>query len=169
MQNNQIGINIIRFIGLLLLQVILLNHINFLGFVNPYLYIVFILLFPFDGNKTLLIFLGFLLGLGIDIFSNSGGVHAAASVFIAFIRPLILKFSFGVSYEYNAVKLNKVTFTERLLYVTLMVFLHHSVLFTLEIFNTTHILLILKSTLFSGVFSVLLILCVLLLFRNKEN
>lgn len=169
MQNNQIFINIVRFVGLLLLQVIILNHINFLGYVNPYLYIIFILLFPFDGNKTLLIFSSFLLGLSIDFFGDSGGVHAAASVFIAFIRPSLLKFSFGVSYEYNSVKLHKVTFTERLLYVALMVLLHHIILYSLEIFSSSHILLILKSTLFSGVFSVILILCALLLFGSKEN
>ena len=67
MQNNQIFINIVRFSVLMLLQVIVLNHINFTGYVNPYAYLIFILLFPFDASKTLLIFLSFLLGLSIDI------------------------------------------------------------------------------------------------------
>ncbi|WP_151893313.1 rod shape-determining protein MreD [Patiriisocius marinistellae] len=167
MQNKDILINIIRFFGLLLLQVTLLNHINFLGYVNPYLYLVFILIFPFTGNKGLLIFLSFLLGLSIDIFSDSGGVHAAASVFVAYIRPLILKFSFGVSYEYNMVKLNKVPIAERIVYISIIVVLHHIILFTMEIFSTSHILLILKSTLFSSIFSIILIMCSLLLFSNK--
>lgn len=169
MQNNQIFINIVRFSVLMLLQVIVLNHINFTGYVNPYAYLIFILLFPFDASKTLLIFLSFLLGLSIDIFSDSGGVHAAACVLVGFLRPMLLKFSFGVSYQYNAVKLNKVTFKERLLYVALMVFIHHFVLFSLEIFSPSHIVLILTSTLFSGIFSVLLILCILLLFKTKES
>ena len=169
MQNNQIFINIVRFFILMLLQVIVLNHINLLGYVNPYAYIIFILLFPFDGNKTLLIFLSFLLGLCIDLFSDSGGVHAAACVLIGFLRPILLKFSFGVSYQYNAVKLNKVTFKERMLYITLMVFIHHFMLFSLEIFSTSLIVLILKSILFSGISSTLLILCILLLFKRKEN
>jgi len=47
MQNNQIILNIVRFVVLMLLQVIVLNHINFLGYVNPYAYLIFILLFPF--------------------------------------------------------------------------------------------------------------------------
>ena len=169
MQNNQIFINIVRFFILMLLQVIVLNHINLLGYVNPYAYIIFILLFPFDGNKTLLILLSFLLGLCIDLFSDSGGVHAAACVLIGFLRPILLKFSFGVSYQYNAVKLNKVTFKERLLYIILMVSIHHFMLFSLEVFSLSHISLILKSTLFSGIFSTLLILCILLLFKRKEN
>ena len=169
MQNNQIFINTVRFFILMLLQVIVLNHINLLGYVNPYAYIIFILLFPFDGNKTLLILLSFLLGLCIDMFSDSGGVHAAACVLIGFLRPILLKFSFGVSYQYNAVKLNKVTFKERLLYIILMVSIHHFMLFSLEVFSLSHIYLILKSTLFSGIFSTLLILCILLLFKRKEN
>ncbi len=169
MQNNQIFINTVRFFILMLLQVIVLNHINLLGYVNPYAYVIFILLFPFDGNKTLLILLSFLLGLCIDLFSDSGGVHAAACVLIGFLRPILLKFSFGVSYQYNAVKLNKVTFKERLLYIILMVFIHHFMLFSLEVFSLSHISLILKSTLFSGIFSTLLILCILLLFKRKEN
>ncbi|OAB79798.1 rod shape-determining protein MreD [Cochleicola gelatinilyticus] len=168
MQNSDIITNLFRFVALVLLQALLLNHINFLGYINPYLYIIFILVFPFDGNKSLLIFLSFLLGLSIDIFSDSGGVHAAASVFIAYIRPLALKFSFGVSYEYNMIKLNKAPVTERIVYITIMVLLHHFILFIFEIFSLQHILLILKSTLFSGVFSTILILCTLLLFSRKN-
>ncbi|MBZ0327411.1 MAG: rod shape-determining protein MreD [Altibacter sp.] len=169
MQNSEIFSNIIRFIVLVLVQVLLLNYINFLGFINPFVYILFILVYPINGNKTLLIFLSFLLGLTIDIFGDSGGVHAAASVFIAFIRPLILKFAFGVSYEYNMVKINKVPLTERLVYIMLMVFIHHLLLFSLEIFSLSHILLILKSALFSGIFSTIVILCTLLLFSRKSS
>jgi len=168
MNNSAILINILRFITLVLLQVLLLNHINFLGYVNPYLYILFIIIFPLDGNRSLLIFLSFLLGLSIDLFGDSGGVHAAASVFIAYLRSPILKFSFGVSYEYNMIRINKAPLIEQLTYISLMVLVHHLVLFTLEIFSLSHILLLVKSTLFSGIFSVLLIFCSLLLFSRKS-
>jgi hypothetical protein len=168
MNNSAILTNILRFITLVLLQVLLLNHINFLGYVNPYLYILFIIIFPLDGNRFLLIFLSFLLGLNIDLFGDSGGVHAAASVFIAYLRSPILKFSFGVSYEYNMIRINKAPLIERLTYISLMVLMHHLVLFTLEIFSLSHILLLLKSTLFSGIFSVILIFCTLLLFSRKS-
>ncbi|MDB9980238.1 rod shape-determining protein MreD [Ulvibacter sp.] len=167
MNNSAILTNILRFIALVLLQVLLLNHINFLGYVNPYLYLLFIISFPLDGNRSLLIFLSFLLGLSVDFFADSGGVHAAASVFIAYLRSPILKFSFGVSYEYNMIKINKAPLIERLTYISLMVLLHHLILFTLEVFSLSHTLLILKSTLFSGIFSILLIFCTLLLFSRK--
>jgi len=167
MQNSEIFINIFRFIGLVLLQALVLNHINFLGFINPYLYIFFIIVFPLTGNKSLLIFLSFLLGLSVDIFSDSGGIHAAACVVIAYFRPLALKFSFGVSYEYNTVKINKAALSERISYVTMLVLLHHLVLFSLEIFSYSNILLVLKSALFSSIFSLVLILCSLLIFSRK--
>ena len=168
MNNSAILINILRFISLVLLQVLLLNHINFLGYVNPYLYILFIIVFPLDGNRSLLIFLSFLLGLSIDLFGDSGGIHAGASVVVAYMRSLMLKFSFGVSYEYNMIKINKAPFIELMTYISLMVLVHHLVLFTLEIFSLSHILLLLKSTLFSGIFSVVLIFCTLLLFSRKS-
>ncbi len=168
MQNSDLLVNIGRFLILIVLQILLFNHINFLGYVNPYPYILFILVFPFTGNKSLLIFLGFLLGFFVDIFSDSGGVHAAACVFIAYLRPLLLKFSFGVSYEFNTIKLSKVDFGARITYISVAVLLHHLMLFSLEIFNISHIVLVLKSTLFSSIFTIVLLLCITLLFSRKN-
>ena len=167
MLRNNFFINTMRFIVLILIQVLLLNHINFLGYINPYIYILFILLFPLTGNKSLLIFLSFLLGLTIDMFGDSGGVHAAACVFIGYLRPLILKFSFGVSYEYNSIKIHRTDLKNRMIYVTLMVFIHHLILFSLESFNMSHIQLILKYTLFSGIFSIVLIFGSISLFSRN--
>lgn len=169
MWNNELAINTIRFIILVLVQVLILDHINFLGFLNPYVYIYFVLLFPFTGNRGVLIILGFLLGLSIDIFNDSGGIHAGATTFIAWARPALLKFAFGVSYEYNTAKINSASFSQQLIYVVLIVMLHHFILFTLEIFNANHILLILKSTLFTGLFSTIVIFCTLYLFSRRNS
>jgi len=139
------------------------------GYINPYLYILFIILYPLDGNKGLLIFLSFLLGLSIDIFEDSGGVHAAACAFIAYIRPLVLKYSFGVSYEYNSVKIRKADPMERLTYIASLVLMHHFVMFSLEIFSFKHILLLLKSTLFSGLFTIVVIVCTMILFNRTSS
>ena len=88
--NNVITTNSVRFIVLVLAQALVLNNINFLGYINPYIYILFIILFPIKNNRMLFVFLGFLLGLSVDLFLDSGGVHAAASVSIKsneIIRP----------------------------------------------------------------------------------
>ncbi len=169
MQTKEILINIARFVLLVFLQVFLLNNINLGGYINPYVYILFILLYPSDGNTTLLIFLSFLLGLSVDIFEDSGGVHAAACAFVAYIRPLVLKYSFGTSYEYNTINLKKSGATERILYIASIVFLHHFVMFALEIFSFEHTLLLLKSTLFSGIFTFVLILGSLIIFTKKTT
>lgn len=168
MKNRDIASNIIRFIALVLLQVLVLNQIQFLGYINPYAYIYFILVFPLYGNKSLLIFLSFLLGLSVDAFSDTGGIHAAASVLIAWIRPVLLKFSFGVSYEYNTINFGKANISQQVTYILSMVLLHHLVLFSLEIFNVSHAMLILKSTLFSSIFSLVIIHSFILLFSRKE-
>ena len=76
--NNIVAANITRFIILVLIQVLVLININFLGYINPYIYILFIILFPIKNNRLLFIFLSFLLGLTVDLFLDSGGVHAAA-------------------------------------------------------------------------------------------
>lgn len=169
MPNSEILKNIIRFIGLILLQVFILNNINLGGYINPYLYIIFILLYPVNADKSLLIFLSFLLGLSIDVFEDSGGVHAGACAFIAYIRPVVLKYSFGVSYEYNSINLKKSDAKERFTYIAAMVFFHHIIMFSLEIFSFSHILLVFKSTLFSGVFSIILIIASLLLLDRKKS
>jgi hypothetical protein len=169
MWSNSVVVNIVRFIALILVQVLLLNHINFLGYINPYIYPLFILVFPLTGNKGLLIFLSFILGLTIDMFDDSGGVHAAASVFIAWIRPVILKYSFGVSYRLNTLKLSAAPMTKQIVYIISMVFFHHLMLFSMEIFNINHILLILKSALFSGMFSTIIIVFSVLLFSRKNS
>ena len=167
MLNNLIFINTTRFFLLILVQVLILNQINLFGYINPYLYILFIIIYPFTANKSLLIFLSFLLGLFIDFFSDSGGIHAAASVFIAFIRPVILKYSFGISYEYNTIKISSEDYLKQTIYVGSMVFLHHFIMFALEIFNINNFLLFLNSILFSSIFSIVIILCTITLFSKK--
>lgn len=165
--DNKVVANIIRFIVLIFLQVLILNNINFAGYINPYLYILFILLFPFSGNQSLFLFLSFLLGLSIDVFEDSGGINAAACLIAAFARPGLLRFSFGISYDHQNIKLSNAPIGARLSYIFLMVLLHHFVLFSLEMFSLNHILLILKKTLFSSIFTVSLVFLILSLFSKK--
>lgn len=167
--NNAITLNSIRFILLVLIQVLLLNNINFMGYINPYIYILFIMLYPINNNRMLFLFLSFLLGLAVDLFLDSGGVHAAACVFIAYSRPLFLKFAFGMTYEHQTVKINTSDIGQRLTYFTLIVVVHHFLLFALEVFNTSKVLLILKKTLFSSIFTIILCVLITILFSRKSK
>ena len=167
--NSVIVSNTLRFILLLLLQVLLLNNINFLGYINPYLYVLFLILYPFNGNQTLFLLLSFLLGLGVDIFEDSGGINAAACLVIAYMRPVLLRFSFGVSYDYQTIKFSNTQPGSRISYVAIMVFVHHFILFLLEFFNFAHFLLLLKKTFFSGLFTIILVFLTLALFNGRRR
>lgn len=168
--NNNVTINLTaRFFILVLVQVLIFNHINFLGYINPYIYILFIILFPANNNRTFFVFIAFLLGLCIDIFSDSGGVHAAACVTLAFIRPVFLKFSFGTVYDYQSIKFDQTEFGSRFTYFSALILIHHFIMYALEIFNISKIILILQKTLFSSIFTILLCLIITILFSHKRK
>lgn len=159
--------NIIRFFLLILAQVTIFNKIDLMGDINPYPYILFILLYPVNGNKSALIFFSFLMGLILDMFSDSGGVHAAASVCIAFLRPSFFRFAFGLSYEYQTVKISGKLTSERFSFLLVSVVTHHLILFLLEIFRLSFIAQIVSNTIFSTLFT--LVTCILFLYLFKPS
>ena len=109
------------FIGLILIQIVVLNHINFLGYINPFLYVIFIFLYPIKKQDGVLILLSFLMGLSIDIFSNSGGINAAATLFIAFIRIPVLKSVIGKrEIDYSATSLFKLPYFKSFIYILIL-------------------------------------------------
>ncbi len=167
--NNSSLSNIIFFLVLIFLQTTLFNQIDFLGYLNPYIYIIFLVYFPYDRDNTIIfIFLSFLLGLCIDIFSDSGGVHAAATLTAAYLRPVIMRWSFGVSYDYQTIKISKTTIGQRINYLSLLILTHHLILFSLEIFSFAHLISIVKKTIFSAVFTLALSLIFISLFSKKK-
>src|SRR5690606_17264822 len=100
------------------------DNIHLFGFINPFIYILFLVLFPVRVNSLQFLFLGFLLGLTMDFFSDTGGIHAAACLVVAYLRPMFLRFSFGVSIEYNSIKISNTPGGGRLTYISLMVLTH---------------------------------------------
>ncbi|GEP51631.1 rod shape-determining protein MreD [Flavobacterium noncentrifugens] len=165
--NSAVLVNIARFILLLAAQILIFNNINFLGYINPYPYMLFIILYPVNGNKYGLLLASFFLGIIMDMFCNSGGVHAAACVVLAFCRPYIFKFSFGLSYEYQTVRLNDVLTPERFSFILIAVVIHHFVLFLLEIFKLNFLPEILLKTLLSTIFTI--ILCITIIYIIKPG
>ena len=145
------------FVGLVLFQVLLLNHIQIAGVINPFLYIYFIIALPIHTNRISLIFTGFFLGLLIDAFSNTWGIHAMATTLIAFLRPYI--FSIVSTQE----ELDKVMPRFRTMgvnyvkYIVMIVFLHHLSLFLLEAFSFEYFGIVLLKTLVSSLITIVLI------------
>lgn len=132
-----VGRNIIRFLILILFQVLVLDNIQMGGYLNPYFYVLFIILMPFETPRWLMLITAFLLGLSVDLFTNTLGMHAAASVFMAFLRPWLLSiFSPRDGYEPDTFpRIFFYGFNWFLRYSLLMVFFHHLALFYLEVFH----------------------------------
>src|SRR5476649_2297771 len=83
-------INLLRFIVLVFFQVFLLKNISLYNLSTPYFYIMFILLLPFETPNILLFALAFAMGLTIDAFYDTPGLHAASCVVLAFVRILFI-------------------------------------------------------------------------------
>lgn len=150
----------IMWIVLILLQVLLLNHIQISGYINPYLYILFILLLPFDTPKYLLLILGFLLGLNVDIFSNTPGIHASATTFLAFIRPAVIRLisSRDVLELNTPPRLSYLGFHWFLKYSLILVLAHHFFLFYVEVFTLKGFIFTFSRCVLSSAFTLVLII-----------
>ena len=166
--NKEVVLQILFFVLLVLLQVLVFSNM-YIGPYVPYVYVVFIITFPIKSERTVFLLSSFLLGLSLDFFFSSGGVHAAACTIIAYVRPQVLKFSFGRSYEFQTIKLSKASKPAKFAYFSILIIIHHLVLFLLETFNLSFILYSLKSTLFSSVYTILLSLVLVSLFSKTKE
>jgi rod shape-determining protein MreD len=156
--------NLIRypllFIFFVLLQVLILNNIQLSGYINPYLYIIFILWLPIEMNRVLLMGVAMLMGLCVDIFSNSVGMHASACVFLAFCRPYVLQsLSPRDGYESDQVPdIKTFGLSWFLAYTATCVLLHHLFLFYVEVFRFSDFFSTLGRVLSSSLFTLVLVI-----------
>lgn len=151
--------NIGRFIFLILFQVLILNNIQFNGYINPYLYIYFILLLPFETPRWLLLLSAFLLGLSLDAFTNTFGLNAAACVLMAFVRPFVISaISTGTEFMIgHSPSLKNQGFKWFAYYSITLILIHHFSLFYLEIFRFSEFFQTLLRVLLSSAFTLLLV------------
>ena len=162
-------LHIFQFFLLLFLQSFLLNNINLFGFINPNLYLLFIIIYRLDGNPTLLIFIGFVMGLLLDLLTQGSGGHTIATLTIAFLRLPIIKFSFGVNYDVPMGMIRGSLLSQRLMYLILMVVIHHLVLYSVVYFSFNNTITILKNTLFTSFFTFIMVFISLGLFIEKND
>ncbi|WP_418499679.1 rod shape-determining protein MreD [Flagellimonas sp.] len=167
--NSTIVLNIFRFVLLILAQVLIFNTLNFMDFINPMVYVIFFYWYPLKSNRALFMVVSFLLGFIIDIFSDTLALNAIASLTVAYARPVIMRFCFGVNYEFQNFSFKNTTKIQRLTFLALLILIHHLIFFSLEILSIAHFLLILKKVFATGI--VTLILCTLFssLFSPKSE
>ena len=155
--------HIVRFFILVALQVFFLNNIQVSGYVNPYVYLLFILLLPPKLPKILVLFLGFLMGLTIDMFADSYGIHSAATVLIAYIRPSILSLvSIKGGEDLEEISIKQLKFGRFFTYSSILCLIHHFTLFYLEAFRLNEFV----DTFGRAFFSTLISLSLLLLIES---
>lgn len=161
--------NILNIILLVLIQVLILNNIHLFGVASPYLYILALLALPIAMSPAVAMLVAFVLGFVIDIFCNSYGIHASASVLVAFLRPYVMHMvvkrenleknrpsiaNFGSSYY---------------LYALVLIAVHHLMLFSLEAFSFAHTGMVLLKTVCSTLFTFILVVCVEYLLKSKRR
>lgn len=162
--------NIARFIFLIFFQVLILNNIQFSGYITPYFYIYFILLLPFETPRWLLLCSAFLLGILLDFFSNTPGLNAAACVLMAFTRPFIISsISSGTEFMVGThPSLKNQGLKWFAYYSVILVLIHHMSLFYLEIFRFSEFFQTLLRVLLSSAFTLLLVFLSEYLFYSRE-
>ena len=161
----------VAFVIFILIQVLIINNINFGLYINPYIYILFLLILPVEISGWLLLSLGFITGLTIDMFQNSPGIHASASVFLAFARPFILSsISPRDGYETGSLPIpSYFGFEWFFKYCMFCVVLHHLFLFIVEAFSFSFLWSIIIKTILSSVFSIAFIMIIRLFGTTKKR
>ena len=152
--------NTFRFVLFIFLQIFVLNHIQFNGFVNPYLYILFILLLPLEISGLLLMGLSFVLGIIIDVASATIGYHTVATVFVAYFRYHLLRFiAPRDGYEPGMSSTMRTLGVPWFLkYASILTVAHHFVLFWIESFRLSDLLPATLRALASSIFTLALIM-----------
>ena len=162
----------LRFILLIIFQGLIFNKFDLFGMYDPHISLIFILIFPIKLNRIFFLIISFSFGLILDYFTNSIGINAAAFVTIAFIRPYIMNFVFGNFYDPHGVKILKdyvedSTIYQKILFLIIIILIHHFIMFSLESFTIDQIEFILKKTFYTSLLS--LIFCSTLIYLLARN
>lgn len=157
------------FVLLLLIQILVMNNIGFSGYVNPYIYLLFIILLPLEIPAWLLLIIAFFTGLTVDLFTATAGLHTSATVAVAFVRPYILRvIAPREGYDLgDEPGIRTKGFRWFIIYVVLIVFIHHFTLFYVEVFRLKHFLHTLLKVILSSLFSILFIVIIQVLLIRK--
>jgi rod shape-determining protein MreD len=160
-----------RFFFLLLLQVVVLNHILLSGYLNPYVYILFVMLLPIETPAWMVLASGFFTGLILDMFSNTNGMHAAALTLMAFARPGVLKLIAprdGYETE-SALSPNKLGLKWFITYASLLTLVFHFAYFYIEVFRFSEFFITFFKAVLNSAITLLLILLGMFLFGKQKS
>lgn len=170
MLNPRFLINLLTITFLVLLQVFIFSNINFNGSICPYIYVIFIMFYQPFRNRYVFLLLCFLLGLGVDIFEDTGGINALASVTLGFLSKHIIKMVSGMKFfEIEEFRFSDFGVSQWVFYTIVMVLIHHLLIFFLEIFSFTNALDTFLKAIYSSAFTIIFVFFYLILFRKKTE
>lgn len=171
---NDIFKHILRVLAILIVQIALfkqvdLSYQNF-NYIHIFIYPIFILLLPFSFSNIINLLIAFALGISVDLFYNSLGVHAFALVFMTFLRPIVLGFlepREGYNKEASPT-IFRMGIPWVFIYTSVLLFFHHFIYFSMEVFSPVYPSEIILRTIFSFIVSLILIMLGHFIFRFKN-
>lgn len=169
--NRSIIINGISFVIYLFLQVLIFKNSVLFGSAFCFIYIGYLLVLPVETNPLWLMFIGFALGLFIDMFYDSVGIHAFASVGIMYLRNFWLaRVTPQGGYDNGAVPSIAADGLQWfLIYATPLIFLHHALLFFIEVGGLQYFGYTLLKIIFSTFYTMVVMLIVQYLFPGGRR
>ena len=148
-----------RYIVVMLLQVLLFDQLQLLGVCHPYIYILCLLMMPITLPHSVDMIIGAIIGLVMDVFCNSLGIHTAACVLLMFIRPYLIGVIVNDKDRLNEqITLRAIGMEAMIKYVIILVLIHHLTVFALGAWSWNHIGFVLLETLISGFITISIII-----------
>lgn len=156
------------FIGLVLLQVLVLNRMHINGYATPFFFIYFILKYNSGVNRNTLMLWAFFLGLSVDVFSNTPGMNAAAATVLAFLREPVLRLvTLRDSADDFVPGIKSMGISPFFRYILLCTFLFCSILLVVDTFSFFNLPVLLLKILTDAFVTMICILCAEAIGRKK--
>jgi rod shape-determining protein MreD len=161
------SLSVLFYVGV---QVFLLRHVSLFDTAYPFVYVAFLLFLPLQTNHSLLMVIGFVVGLVVDSFYDTIGMHAAACVLLTALRPMVLSLTKPTG-GYENIKvpsLFNLGFRWFLSYSIILVPLHHVMLFMLHSGTGAIWLTTLSKALLSSAFTIVCTFIVQFVFYREK-
>jgi len=163
--------NLSRFFILVLLQVFVFNYVQWFEFLNPFIYLLFLILLPLEIPKSFQYIIAFVTGFVVDAFFNTYGIHAFACVLLMFLRPNFILILNGFKPLEPGVKPvpGIKNFNWILVYTLFLVFVHQMTVTFLEIFQWAQWWRIIWTSAVNTCFTTFIILCIEYIFYSEKK
>ena len=152
---------LVMFLSLLVVQVLILNHVHFLGVGTPLLYVYFAITFRRNFPKWLVLVSCFLLGLMVDTFSNTPGLASSVMTLAGLAQCYLMELiAPRDSAEGLEASMKTLGFSKFLTLSAIITTLYCMLFFALEAFNFFDVLMWLARSLVSSMLTLVLILAI---------